>query len=87
MAHFGIQAATASGISIPTLRQIATETGTDPDLAQGLWESGVQGARILAAYTDNPIQVSREQMKRWVADSDSWEVCDQVCPTLFDCTR
>lgn len=30
--------------------------------------------------------VTGEQMERWVADFDSWDVCDQCCSNLFDRT-
>jgi 3-methyladenine DNA glycosylase AlkD len=79
MARFGINTETAYGISIYELRPIAKEIGTDHYLAQELWASGVHEARILASYVEDPSQVTEEQMERWVADFDSWDLCDQVC--------
>jgi 3-methyladenine DNA glycosylase AlkD len=79
MARFGINTETAYGISIYELRPIAKEIGTDHDLAQELWATGVHEARILASYIDDPAQVTDEQMEQWVADFDSWDLCDQVC--------
>jgi 3-methyladenine DNA glycosylase AlkD len=35
---------------------------------------------------DKPQWVTREQMERWVADFNSWDLCDQVCSNLFDKT-
>lgn len=86
MARYGIRPARALGISIPTLRKMARGIGTDHALASALWASGVHEARILAAYIDDPRQVSEAQMERWAADFDSWDVCDQVCSNLFDRT-
>ena len=86
MARYGINPENTLGISIPALRAIAKEIGKDHDLAQELWASGVHEARILAAFIDDPKQVTEAQMEQWVADFDSWDVCDQVCGNLFDRT-
>jgi 3-methyladenine DNA glycosylase AlkD len=86
MARFGINPARTLGISIPVLRRIAGEIGRDHHLAQALWASGVHEARILAGFIDDPARVTRAQMNRWAADFDSWDVCDQVCSSLFDRT-
>jgi 3-methyladenine DNA glycosylase AlkD len=86
MARFGINPHNTYGISIPTLRRIAKQTGKDHRLAQELWQSGIHEARILAALVDLPEKVTIAQMERWVRDFDSWDVCDQVCSNLFDKT-
>ena len=56
-------------------------------LAEQLWSSGVHEARILASMVDEPRLVTEEQMERWAADFDSWDVCDQCCGNLFDKTE
>ena len=86
MARFGINPNQTLGISIPVLRSLARQCGTDHPLAQALWATGVHEARILAAFVDDPHQVSEDQMEAWVMDFDSWDVCDQVCSNLFDHT-
>jgi 3-methyladenine DNA glycosylase AlkD len=86
MARFGISSESTLGISVPTLRKMAKEIGRDHALAQELWASGVHEARSLAALIDDPRQVTEEQMERWVADFDSWDVCDGCCGNLFDKT-
>jgi 3-methyladenine DNA glycosylase AlkD len=86
MARFGINTARAYGVSIPTLRKLAKETGRDHELAMELWRSGVHEARILAAYIADPRVLTEEQMESWVLDFDSWDICDQVCSSLFDRT-
>ena len=86
MARFGINPHNTYGISIPTLRRIARQSGKDHRLALDLWKSGIHEARILAALVDVPDQVTAAQMERWVKDFDSWDVCDQVCSNLFDKT-
>jgi len=86
MARFGIQGGELLGISVVTLRAIARRIGRDHALALRLWESGIHEARLLAAFVDDPRQVTPEQMERWVAGFDSWDICDQVCGSLFDKT-
>lgn len=83
MAHFGITSSVIYGVSLPELRRIAKEAGTDHELAADLWEEGSREARILAGMIDNPALVTVEQMEAWAADFDSWEICDQCCSNLF----
>lgn len=87
MGRYGINVARAFGVSVPQLRAIARENGRDHDLAQQLWASGFHEARILASMIDDPRSVTEAQMNRWVADFDSWDICDQCCGNLFDKTE
>lgn len=87
MARFGINPKNTFGVSIPNLRKIAKETGTNHYLAQRLWSSGIHEARILASMIDDPLMVTEEQMESWVGNFDSWDVCDQCCSNLFDKTK
>jgi 3-methyladenine DNA glycosylase AlkD len=87
MARFRINPENTYGISIPVLRKMARETGRDHLLAQQLWSTGVHEARILAGMVDEPRLVTEEQMERWAAEFDSWDVCDQCCGNLFDKTE
>ncbi len=86
MARFGISSRNTLGLSIPTLRGMAKGIGTDHQMAQALWRSGIHEARILAAFIDDPSKVTEEQMEKWVSGFDSWDVCDQCCSSLFDKT-
>jgi 3-methyladenine DNA glycosylase AlkD len=86
MARFGINLTNTLGVSIPVIRKIAKETGSDHNLAQKLWASKIHEARILAAMIDDPKEVTETQMEGWVKDFDSWDVCDQCCSNLFDKT-
>jgi 3-methyladenine DNA glycosylase AlkD len=83
MAKFAVGGQRTLGISIPTLRGIAKETGKDHELAQQLWISGIHEARILATMIDEPKKVTEAQMESWVAEFDSWDLCDQCCLNLF----
>jgi 3-methyladenine DNA glycosylase AlkD len=95
MARFGIRPTTPIlGISVTTLRKIAREVRRewgrgvkgDHALAADLWASGIHEARTLASMLDDPAQVTPAQMDAWIADFDTWDICDQVCMNLFDKT-
>jgi 3-methyladenine DNA glycosylase AlkD len=82
----GVKARKLYGISIPSLRKIARETGRNHALAEELWASGIHEARLVACMIDDPRLVTEGQLERWVMDFDSWDVCDQCCSNLFDKT-
>jgi 3-methyladenine DNA glycosylase AlkD len=68
------------------LKSVAKRAGKSHGLAQELWASGIYEARLVAAMVDEPALVSEEQMDTWVADFDSWAICDCCCSYLFDKT-
>ncbi|MFN8483538.1 MAG: DNA alkylation repair protein [Anaerolineae bacterium] len=86
MARFGMTPERRLGLSVPTMRQIAKDIGTDHALALQLWDTGIPDAQMVAAMIDNPRAVTDAQMEAWVADFNSWDVCDQVCGNLFEKT-
>ena len=73
-------------MSITNLRPLAKRLTRDHQLAAALWATGVHEARILAAFIDEPAKVTTAQMDKWVAEFNSWDLCDQVCMSLFDKT-
>jgi len=87
MARYAIVTEHACGVSIPQLRALAKEIGTDHLLAASLWDSGIHEARILASMIADPALVTEAQMDRWVAGFDSWDLCDQVCANLLRHTQ
>ena len=93
MARYGISPEGTLGVSMPAVRELARDTkrrlGRGSEelrhvVAGELWASGVHEARILAALLDVPALVDEAQMERWALDLDSWDVCDQLCGSLFD---
>jgi len=86
MARFGISPEGTLGVCTPDLFRLSKEIGRNHALAQKVWNTGIHEARVLAAMMDEPSKVTEKQMERWVADFDSWDVCDQVCMRLFDKT-
>lgn len=83
MARFGIRGARVLGVPVKTLRAIARETGRSHSLAEALWASGMHEARILASIVAEPKRVTLAQMEQWVANLDSWDLCDQCCTNLW----
>lgn len=87
MARYGIKPAKVYGVSIPNLRSMAKEIGTDHELALELWRSGIHEARILAGMIADPDMTTERLVDSWVKDFDSWDVCDQCCMNLFENTK
>lgn len=86
MARYGISVGGRLGVSVPDMRAIAKEIGTNHRLALALWKTGISEARQVAAMIDDPLRVTENQMESWVADFDSWDLCDGVCLNLFEKT-
>ncbi|MGA3094326.1 MAG: DNA alkylation repair protein [Dehalococcoidales bacterium] len=78
MVRYGIKGGEMLGISMYALRDMAKNIPKNHSLALELWDSGIHEARILASLVDEPEKVTDEQLDRWVADFDSWDVGDQV---------
>ena len=86
MARYGIFSEKMFGISVGDLQRHAKALGRNHELALSLWETGWYEARMLAAFLDEPAQVTSAQMDRWAGDFDNWGICDTVCMHLFDRT-
>ncbi|MBM3145741.1 MAG: DNA alkylation repair protein [Chloroflexi bacterium] len=84
MAQFGLVTEQRLGVSVPELRAIAKQVGKDHDLALALWKTGILEARIVAGMVGEPEKLTEEQMEAWVAEINSWDVCDQLCMNLFE---
>jgi 3-methyladenine DNA glycosylase AlkD len=87
MARFGIRSSQVLGIPVPVLRALAKRIGRDHALAEDLWRSGILEARVLSSLLGDPKLVTEPLMDSWVADFDSWAVCDAACCNLFDKTK
>ena len=95
MARFGISSAGTLGVTMPVIRNLARDAKRQlgsrnasgrHELAALLWASGVHEARIMAAMVDVPALVTAAQADAWVADLDSWDVCDKLCIDLLRLT-
>jgi 3-methyladenine DNA glycosylase AlkD len=84
MARFGIHTTRAFGVSIPQLRDLANKTGTNHEIAQELWKTGIHEAHILVSMIDDPTKVSEDQMENWQQTSTlgmSWMVAAETYST------
>ncbi|WP_367872431.1 DNA alkylation repair protein [Luteolibacter sp. Populi] len=86
MARYAIPSDQAFGVAMNKIQAVAKQFGRNHELAEALWQSGWYEARLLAAYVDDPAQMTAAQMDRWCADFDNWAVCDTLCFALFDRT-
>lgn len=78
MARFGIRTDRAFGVGLAVLRPLARKIRRDHERAEALWQSGWREARLLAAFTDEPGDVTPDQARRWAGQFDSWEIVDGV---------
>lgn len=83
MARFGIVGDQRLGLSVPAMRGIARSLGRDHALAQGLWDTGIPDARIVASMVAEPALLTSRQMDAWVKGFAAWDVCDQTCLNAF----
>ena len=86
MAKFGIDSYAAYGVSMPKLRTLGKELGTDHELALRLWQENNRECKILAGLVENPQVVSEAQMEQMVVDFYDWEICDQTIMNVFEKT-
>jgi 3-methyladenine DNA glycosylase AlkD len=80
--RFGIVGKQMLGASLYDVRKVAKGI-RNHDLALGLWATGIHEARMLASMIDEPLMVTLEQLETWVADFDSWDICDITTDELF----
>jgi 3-methyladenine DNA glycosylase AlkD len=86
MGRYGINVTDAFGVSVRKIRELAKRHRRDHALALALWSTGHHEARLLAAFVDDPAQVTTAQMEEWALGFDSWDLTDQVTTGLFDLT-
>jgi 3-methyladenine DNA glycosylase AlkD len=82
MARYGINTDRAYGVSVREIRLIAREIKRDHALAQQLWATNRHEARILASFIADPTAMTRADCDAWVADVNSWDLCDQLSKTF-----
>lgn len=83
MARFGIPSERTLGVKIPVLRAMAKRIGRSHELALALYGVDIHEAKILASMIAERERFTPERMDEWVADFDSWDICDQCCINLF----
>ncbi len=57
------------GVSYAVLKDLVKRIGVDPELAQGLWDSGNFDARTLALKVADPARMTSKDLDRWLRES------------------
>ena len=78
MARYGIATDRSYGVPMTVLRPMARAIGRNHERALALWETGSREARLLAAFTCDPKQLSAAEAVHWASDFDSWDIVDGV---------
>ena len=78
MARYGIATDRSYGVPMTVLRPMARTIGRNHERALALWETGSREARLLAAFTCDPKQLSADEAVHWASDFDSWDIVDGV---------
>ncbi|MGV3552590.1 DNA alkylation repair protein [Rhizobium sp.] len=84
MARFGIDTATALGISNTELRGLARKIKRNHARSLELWASGIREARLLAAFSAEPSKMTAAIARDWAAAFNSWEIVDGVADLFAD---
>ncbi len=74
------------GVSIPMLRQLASEYSENHLVALKLWNKQWRETIILATLLEKPEEVSENQMDFWVKSFPSQEIAEQAAMNLFSNT-
>lgn len=74
------------GWSVARLRALARPHRRDHALALALFDYPINEARLLAAFVEDPRQVTPAQMDRWIRACDNWALTDTLCFGVFDRT-
>jgi hypothetical protein len=74
------------GVSVPLLRQLASDYPRQHLLALKLWNKQWRETMILATLLENPYEVTENQMDFWVRNFPSIEIAEQAAMNLFSKT-
>lgn len=85
-ARYAIPVGRVLGLTVPQVRQFARRHGKSQPLAELLWDTGIHEARLLGALVGEASRITPETMTRWMAECDSWDICDTCCAELFERT-
>jgi 3-methyladenine DNA glycosylase AlkD len=83
MARYGINTERSFGVAAADIKDLSRQNKRNHGLALELWATGFREARILAAYIADPKALTSQLMDAWVADFDSWDICDTTTNQLF----
>lgn len=84
LARYGIKADTALGIPHGIQRKIAKAIGRNNQRSLALWETDIREARLIGAFSADHRTFHPDDVRRWVAAFDSWEMVDGVSDLFVD---
>jgi hypothetical protein len=82
----GVPYKVSYGVSIPILRQLASNFQKNHLLALKLWNKQWRETMILATLLEEPNEVTENQMDFWVKNLQSVEIAEQAAINLFSKT-
>ena len=71
------------GVSLPTVRQIAKEEGTDHLFARYLWQQDVRELRLAALHIADPEQLFSDEFAFWADGIFNEELAEEAAFALF----
>lgn len=83
MQRAGVKGMLNYGVSIPTIRTIAAEVGTDHPFACFLYRQQVRELRLAAASIADPQQTTLELAEEWIGGVEQLEILDELAMRLF----
>lgn len=83
MKKYGLNYNKALGASVVNLKELAKRYEANHLLAQKLWGKGFRESRILASLLEKPNEASDQQVRRWIDESDTNELLEQICMNLL----
>ena len=71
------------GVTLPRLKEMATEIGQNYDLAIELWKENVRECKILATMLMPPKEMLPEVVDIWMEQTDTDELAEQAAFNLY----
>ena len=71
------------GVGLPQLKDRASETGKDPELAVELWKENIRECKILATMVMPADQVLPEVIDIWMEQTPTQEIAEQAAFNLY----
>ena len=71
------------GVTLPRLKEMATEIGQNYDLAIELWKENVRECKILATMLMPPKEMLPEVVDIWMEQTDTVELAEQAAFNLY----
>jgi 3-methyladenine DNA glycosylase AlkD len=81
--RMGMDTSTFYGVGLTKIKDYSKKVGRNHQLAAELWATEIHDARLLAVMIEEPGKVAEEQIDRWIAEADFWDLSDKICTTIM----